>query len=184
MREPSAIPAVFTLTTITGRRKSEDREKVIATVEVNQRLANTTAVGLIPSIAIGGLCSLIIGIWAVFVAAAVMFAWLFLVYRRSRHGLGLRTLDAMVDRRRSLAGKFIQCGVVIEPSHYEPFQVMAATAEVHRPPEADFLDAFNQDPAPGEQAPVVSAGKTRRMLREERAEPVLDETNSLVDLIT
>ncbi|MPV51054.1 hypothetical protein GCG21_13765 [Pseudactinotalea sp. HY160] len=134
------------MTKITGRRRSDDREMIVGSFEVRKQHFTVFMLGLIPSMLVAGIFAFIVGVYAVFVAAVVMCAWFYLVQRRSKTGLHTRTWQTILDRKRTLAGKFIQCGVVIDPGSYDDYQVMAATMPVGR----GSLDAESVDVITGQ----------------------------------
>src|SRR5690606_32894997 len=80
-------PSLFTLTKITGRRRTEDRTIIIQSFEVNRRKFNVFLLGLIPTLPLTGIAALFIGAYSIVVPVLVMPLWFFLVDRRSPHGL-------------------------------------------------------------------------------------------------
>ena len=130
-------PHLFTLTKITGRRRTDDRTIIISSFEFNRRQFNVFLVGLIPTVLIAGVAATLIGVYALLVAALVMVAWFVLVERRSKTGLRTRTWQTLLDRRRTLAGKFIQSGVVIEDDFFDHYQVLHSAVPLSRVSLAD-----------------------------------------------
>lgn len=130
-------PHLFTLTKITGRRRTDDRTIVVSSFEVNRRHLNVFLLGLIPTFIATGAAATVIGVYALLVATMVMVAWFFLVERRSQVGLRTRTWRTIVDRKRTLAGKFIQCGVVVEDGLFADYQILRASVPLARASLAD-----------------------------------------------
>lgn len=163
-------PSLFTLTKITGRRRTEDRTIIIQSFEVNRRKFNVFLLGLIPTLPLTGIAALFIGAYSIVVPVLVMPLWFFLVDRRSPHGLQTATWQTIVDQRRSVAGKFLQCNQVLTDEDFEPYRVLEATVPVQRlslEAEAAAILA-GEDPVPLEPAPAVP---NRRRASSRQARP-------------
>lgn len=149
-------PHLFMLTKITGRRRNEGRTKIVGTFEMGRRRYQLALWGLIPTVAITGLAALIVGTYAIFVAAAVMGGWFLLVERRTSTGLRTHTWSALLDRRRSLAGKFIQCGQVLTGQPVPQLRIVGASVPLVRARASDdatlLLAGESATPVAGEHA--------------------------------
>lgn len=143
-----AVPSVYTLTTITGRRRNDDRETIVMSFEMRRRTFLLTLLGVLPSSVIGMIAALFIGSYGLLVGAAALGAWSYLVLHQSRTGLRLTTWRALLDRRaaKRTLGQFVQCGQVVlagPPEHVQVLQSMVLTTP-----------STEDDPA----APLMTAG--------------------------
>lgn len=134
-------PHLYNLTKITGRRRSEDRETVILTVDVNVRFFRALLWALAVSIPISLLFATLIGLYSIILCAVLVGVWLILVERTSTQGLRTKTWQTIQDRRKTLAGQFIQCNEVIDSAQFEPLQVLIADVEISRP-DPDHSEVF------------------------------------------
>lgn len=132
MSEQVSVPSVYTLTTITGRRRNEDRETIVLTFETRRKPFLLTLLGLVPSSLIGLISAAFIGSYGLFVAAAALAGWAWLIIRRSRSGLRQATWRTLLDKRasRKMQGQFIQCGQQVLDG--PPVQVQVLASMVYR----------------------------------------------------
>lgn len=156
--EQVQAPGLFTLTKITGRRRNEDREAIIMSFEVGRRHLAVFLTGLLPTLLVTGLAAIIIGLYALLVAVPVMAGWFFLVDRRSNKGLRTRTWRTILDKRNTLAGRFLQCGQVIDHSSFADYTVMAATVPARQPGLLEETSTLLM----GDNIPARSAHRPRR----------------------
>lgn len=136
------IPHVYTLTELTSAA-DQQRRVVILRTDLPRRAVVitvvTVAASFLPTVVLWSL----MGPWALFFPAAAVLAAFYLIERRTATGLHLRTYQAMWDRRKSVSGKFICCGVEIQPrmSGYGHI-VQAAMPSPFRSVPAASLDLF------------------------------------------
>lgn len=115
-----AVPSVYTLTTITGRRRNDDRETIVMSFEMRRRTFLLTRLGMLPSSVIGMIAALFIGSYGLLVGAAALGAWSYLVLHQSRPGDvvvldGVRLVGNIGAVTRSAAA-FGAAGVVLVDS--------------------------------------------------------------------
>ena len=121
-----AVP-MFSLTELTGREASAQRTVVIGTVEMNWRvwmvlvwtfpLAVIVAAFFYPFLQAGSLL----------IIPAVEGGALYMIHRRTRSGLKLRTYQALWDRKKSATNTFFICGQPIDLA-LDNFMVLANAA--------------------------------------------------------
>lgn len=178
-QEEVRAPHLFTLTKITGRRRTDDRTTVVSSFEFNRRHFNVFLIGLIPTAIITGIAATLIGIYSLLVSAVVMVAWFWLVERRSKSGLQTRTWQTIVDKKKTLSGQFIQSGVLITDEHFSDYQVLGASVPITRVSLADEASGLvaGQDPLPAAvmPQPVATATPAPARRRAGRPQPVLAE---------
>ncbi|MGC0250428.1 hypothetical protein [Pseudactinotalea sp. Z1748] len=180
-------PHLFTLTKITGRRRTDDRTIIVSSFEFNRRQFNVFLTGLGPTVLIAGIAATIIGIYALLVAVVVMVGWFILVERRSKSGLRTRTWQTLLDKRRTLAGKFIQSGVVITDDFFDHYQVVHSAVPLSRvslAQEATEVLAGSDGPALVGQpaAPQPAQVPARRRRSKRNPEPDVAATSPGYDL--
>jgi hypothetical protein len=138
--------SLYLLTAYTGRESGSERTTVIGTVEMKWRTFWIAAFALVP----GGLLTAIffplLNTWAFLWLFVVEGAAFYLIERRSREGLKLRTYQAFLDKRKSQSGTFFLCGQPIEVSGTEFGTIRQITAPVHvQVPGLDPADAISED---------------------------------------
>lgn len=151
-------PGLFMLTKITGRRRNEDREAIIMSFEVGRRHLAVFLTGLLPTLLVTGMAAIVVGLYGLLVTVPVMAAWFFLVERRSNKGLRTRTWRALLDKRSTLAGRFLQCGQVISDSDFCDYTVMSATVPARQPSLLQETSTLLM----GEARPATPAHRPRR----------------------
>lgn len=162
MSDEISAPHLFTLTEITGRRKTEDREMIIMSMEVRVRHVWVFGFGLLPALFITALAVPFLGIWSMPVPVIVLVVWFILVERRSKDGLRTRTWQTILDKRRTLAGQMIQCGKIVTEDMLSPVDVVRAAVPVARDTSSESFIGLTDGTAPLPPAPKVTKKRTDR----------------------
>lgn len=108
--------SLYLLTAYTGRESGSERTTVIGTVEMKWRTFWIAALALVPGGIITAIFYPFVNVWAFLWLFVVEAAAFFLIERRSREGLKLRTYQTMFDKKRSNVNTFFLCGQPIEVS--------------------------------------------------------------------
>lgn len=175
MSDGVSAPHLFTLTEITGRRKTEDREMIIMSMEIRVRHVWVFAFGLLPALLVTALAVPFLGIWSIPVPVIVLIIWFTLVERRSKDGLRTRTWQTILDKRRTLAGQMIQCGKVVTDDMLSPVDVMRAAIPVIRDSSSEAFIGLTDDALPPAPAPRQTRRRTPRKPRPvTRSQPSAD----------
>lgn len=143
------MPAMYSLTHLTGSRRNEHRRSVVLTFEVRQYAMWVFWISLGASAIPTLLFALILGPYAVVIPVVCVIAGFILWDTRQRNGMRLRTYQAILDRRR--ARKRARNGTVYAAGRPIP----KAQLVMHMPvtiPVRDTADA----------APVMVSGVRRR----------------------
>lgn len=100
---------MYTLTTITGRRRNDDRETIVMTFEIRRRTLLAVLAGLVPAVFTGMVAAMFIDSYGLLVGAATLGVWSYLVLHRARTGLRLVAWRALLHKRaaRAMQGKFV-----------------------------------------------------------------------------
>jgi len=101
---------VYTLTSLTGRKRNEGRAVIVNGFEFGRRALTVVAVAvgaaIIPSLILGAF----FGPLAVIITPAVsILAAFLLVEKRTRNGLQVRMYQSMLDKRKSNVNEFYIC---------------------------------------------------------------------------
>lgn len=123
---------LHTLTALTGRDAGANRTVIIQGFEARRRTVVVAAIGALPALLVTVVLWGVIGSYAALALPAVEALTFWLLEVRSRTGLQRRTYEALLDRKRSDAGQFTLCGLVIDPDLHELGTVMASTVPVQR----------------------------------------------------
>lgn len=175
MSDGVSAPHLFTLTEITGRRKTEDREMIIMSMEIRVRHVWVFAFGLLPALLVTALAVPFLGIWSIPVPVIVLIIWFILVERRSKDGLRTRTWQTILDKRRTLAGQMIQCGQVVTDDMLSPVDVMRAAIPVIRDISSEAFIGLTHDALPPAPAPRQTRRRAPRKPRPvTRSQPPAD----------
>lgn len=159
------MSSMYTLTAMTGREASASRTVVIGTVEFNWRvwmiLVWTSPLAVIVTIILWAF----IGQLALVGLPLVEGGALWLIHRRTRHGLRLRTYQAMWDKRKATLNQFFLCGQPIEINQSDYRKVMdnvAPYVAAPTPPGTAYVDPLPPyvavvlaDPEPTVAIPVT-----------------------------
>lgn len=147
------IPHVYTLTELTSAA-DQQRRIVLLRTDLPRRAVVITTITVVASFLPTVVLWRLMGPWALFFPAAAVAGAFYLIERRTATGLHLRTYQAMWDRRKSVSGKFICCGVEIQPrmSGYGHI-VQAAMPSPYRSAPTAPIDLFVDGSARAETAP-------------------------------
>lgn len=107
---------VYTLTELT-RNASADRRVVIQGFDLPMRGLAIVGVAAIPALLVAIVGWAFIGEYAIVLFFGVELAAYWLIETRSRRGLQLKRYQTIIDRCRSVDGRFTCCGVEIDPAH-------------------------------------------------------------------
>jgi len=147
---------VFVLSRLT-RNVAAQRRVVIQGFDLPARGLIIAGAALLPALLITAIMWVFLGMLAVIAIPIVEVAVFWLVESRTRSGLQLRQYQAFLDRRRSVAGKFVCCGTPFDPLHGTWGRVVGSTMSTapFRPSPERVVDvAFRQD--------VIPTRRTRR----------------------
>lgn len=142
---------VFTLSRLT-RNVAAQRRVVIQGFDIPARGLIIAGASLLPALAVTAIFWAFIGELAVVFIPIVELAAFWLIETRTRSGLQLRQYQAFMDKRRSIAGRFVCCGTIIDPLHgvWEDLVSSSIRAKSvpgpHLSPEDDIDAAFAIEP--------------------------------------
>lgn len=140
---------LHTLTALTGRDAGANRTVIIQGFEARRRTVVVAAIGALPALLVTVVLWGVIGSYAALALPAVEALTFWLLEVRSRTGMQRRTYEALLDRKRSDAGQFTLCGLVIDPDLHELGTVMASTVPVQ---------PSTSNPAPALVSPLAAPG--------------------------
>lgn len=118
---------MFSLTELTGREASAQRTVVIGTVEMNWRVWMVLVWTFPLAVIVAALFYPFLQAGAILAIPLVEGGALYMIHRRTRSGLKLRTYQALLDRKRSAVNTFFICGQPIDLS-IDKFMVLANSA--------------------------------------------------------
>ena len=118
---------MFSLTELTGREASAQRTVVIGTVEMNWRVWMVLVWTFPLAVIVAALFYPFLQAGAILAIPLVEGGALYMIHRRTRSGLKLRTYQALLDRKRSAVNTFFICGQPIDLS-LDKFMVLANSA--------------------------------------------------------
>lgn len=110
------MPPLFIMTKLTGAKSNEDRPVIFGGFEMQYRHFWIAVIALIPSVIFVAFFWLIMGQFAILWIFVIEGAAFFLIERRKREGLQLRTWQAIRDKSKANVGRLYLCG--------EPFQAI------------------------------------------------------------
>ncbi|MCU6479092.1 hypothetical protein [Arthrobacter sp. A2-55] len=128
----SNINSLYSLTPMTGRTSGSDRTTVIGTVEMKWRTFWIAAFAMIPAGILTAIFFPMLASWSFLWIPIVEFAAFYLIERRTKDGLQLRTYQAMVDKKRTTLNEYHLCGQQIDVSRVEFGMIRQITAPVER----------------------------------------------------
>lgn len=140
---------VFTLSRLT-RDVAAQRRVVIQGFDLPFRGLMIAGASFVPAVVVTIILWPLFGSLAIIAIPVVELAAFWLIETRTRSGLRLRRYQAFVDSRRSIAGKFVCCGEVIDPLHGVWGRVAASSISVEPflPPMPTRIDAVFETSAP------------------------------------
>lgn len=121
-----AVP-MFSLTELTGREASAQRTVVIGTVEMNWRVWMVLVWTFPLAVIVAAVFYPFLQAGAILAIPVVEGAALYMIHRRTRSGLKLRTYQALWDRKKAAVNTFFICGQPIDLS-LDKFIVLANSA--------------------------------------------------------
>lgn len=128
----AAYGSLYSLTPMTGRTSGSERTTVIGTVEMKWRTFWLTVLSLIPGGILTACFFPLLDVWAFLWLPIVTGGAFFMIERRSREGLGLRTYQGLLDRKKSSVNQFFLCGQPIEVGAAEYGTIRQITVPVPR----------------------------------------------------
>lgn len=149
----SSINSLYLLTHMTGKTSGANRTTVIGTVEMRLRTFWIGLGALVPGAILTACFYPVIGVYSFLLVPLAEFAAFYLIERRTREGLRLRTYQAMNDKRRAKDGVFYLCGQPLEVTE-TPF----GTIQQISVPVAGISDVpFRDTPAPAPRTDFEAA---------------------------
>ncbi len=150
---------VYSLTELT-RNASADRRVVIQGFDLPMRGLMIVGIAAIPALIVTLIGWLFVGQYAVVLFVGVEMAAYWLIETRSRRGLQLKRYQTILDRYRSIDGRFTCCGVEIDPLHGTWATIRSNS--IHRPtPDGFDVESLYREPLPA-QSPAQPPTPTTR----------------------
>lgn len=134
------INSSYLLTSMTGKEAGTDRTTVIGTVEMKMRTFWIGVIALVPGAILAGIFFPLLNAWSLLFIAAVEGAAFWLIEKRAKDGLKLRTYQAMFDKKRSDVGTFYLCGTPIDVSGTQFELIRTSTAPAPERTVEDFFE--------------------------------------------
>lgn len=137
----SAINSLYSLTPMTGRTSGADRTTVIGTVEMKWRTFWIAVFAMVPGGILTAVFYPMLDAWSFLWIAVTEALAFYLIERRSKEGLRLRTYQTFFDKKKSNINEFYLCGQRISVGG-EGFgtirQITAPVGRDDRPRKTDF----------------------------------------------
>lgn len=147
------MSTMYTLTAMTGREAAATRTVIIGSIEFNWRvwmiLLWTTPIAVLAAAVTWPL----LGQIAVFMIPLVEGLALFMIHRRSPHGLRLRTYQALWDKKRASLNTFLLCGHRIDIGSTD-YRLLQHNTAPYQPVAQPATGIANE---PTSDAPVATA---------------------------
>ncbi|MCC3299474.1 hypothetical protein [Arthrobacter caoxuetaonis] len=137
----SAINSLYSLTPMTGRTSGADRTTVIGTVEMKWRTFWIAVFAMVPGGILTAVFYPMLDAWSFLWIAVTEALAFYLIERRSKEGLRLRTYQTFFDKKKSNINEFYLCGQRIDVGGEEFGTIRQITAPVgpdDRPRKTDF----------------------------------------------
>ena len=131
---------VYDLTPMT--RSFKERRVVINGFDMSLRHLVVFVTGLFPGIVVMGILWALVGEYALFALVAIEALWFWLIIGRASTGAHEVNWRAIARKRASLDGRFICCGVVVDPFHGDWGHLVPASIPVRRHPFAQPIPEF------------------------------------------
>lgn len=136
----ASINSLYLLTPMTGRESSHGRTMVFATVEMKMRHFWIGVFAAAPGALLLLITWPLLGSLGVFWIVLTEAAAFFLIEKRSRDGLRLRTFQSLLDKSRSDVNVFQLCGQPVEVSDSAFGSITETTVAVKdKPDEPTFI---------------------------------------------
>lgn len=112
--------AMFSLTDLTGRNRDANRTTVIGTVEMKWRVWIILLIGFPFAILATVFALPFLGITALIFIPIVEGAAVYLIHRRTKSGLKLRTYEAILDKKKAVINRYYLGGqpIDMDPAQY------------------------------------------------------------------
>lgn len=110
----AAVNSLYSLTPMTGRTAGADRTTVIGTVEMKWRTFWIAIFALVPGGILTAVFYPMIDAWAFLWMAISEGLAFYLIEKRSKEGLRLRTYQTFFDKKKSNINEFYLCGQRID----------------------------------------------------------------------
>jgi len=151
---------VYSLTELT-RNASADRRVVIQGFDLPMRGLMIVGIAAIPALIVTIIGWVLVGEYAVLLFVGVEMAAYWLIETRSRRGLQLKRYQTILDRYRSIDGRFTCCGVEIDPLHGTWATIRSSS--VHRPVTDSFdVESLYREPLPTQPSARPAVPATRQ----------------------
>lgn len=134
-----SVASVYVLTPLT-RDAGKSRRVIVQGIDLPWRTVVITGSALIASLLPMAFMWLFIGQTALLVIPATIGAAFYLIERRTRSGLRLRTYQAALDKRRAVIDLFLCCGVPVDPSQNSVRRLKSSSAPAVRLDDIDSID--------------------------------------------
>lgn len=148
----AAINSLYLLTPMTGRTSGADRTTVIGTVEMRLRTFWIAVIAMVPAGLLTAIFSPMLGSFAFLWIPVIQAAAFFLIERRTKDGLQLRTYQALRDKKRSSVNTFYLCGQPVDVTGETFGTIRQITVPVHReedgtaPKQPTYFEDFEASP--------------------------------------
>jgi hypothetical protein len=110
----AAYGSLYSLTPMTGRTSGSERTTIIGTFEMRLRTFWLSLASLVPGGILTAVFFPLLDVWAFLWLPIITGGAFYLIERRSREGLGLRTYQGLLDKKNSSVNQFFLCGQPIE----------------------------------------------------------------------
>jgi hypothetical protein len=128
---------IYMLTAVT-RNAAANRRVVIKGFDIPARGLMIAAVAFIPALIVALVTAAIFGFVGFLMIPVVELATFWLIEGRTRNGLQQRNYRTFLDKKKSIAGKFICCGQEFDPLHGTWGSVVASSVTTYS--TADLFD--------------------------------------------
>ena len=139
MSTETSVASVYILTPLT-RDAGKSRRVIVQGIDLPWRTVIISGSALIASLLPMAFVWLFIGKAALLVIPITIAAAFYLIERRTRSGLRLRTYQAALDKRRAVINLFLCCGVPVDPSQNSVRLLKSSSAPAVRIDDLDAID--------------------------------------------
>lgn len=139
MSTPETVASVYVLTPLT-RDAGKSRRVIVQGFDVPWRNVMITGCALIVGLIPMAFMWMFVGQVAIFVIPITIGIAFYVIERRTRSGLRLRTYEAALDKRRAVVNLFLCCGVPVDPSQNSVRLLKSSSAPLVRIDDLDSID--------------------------------------------
>jgi hypothetical protein len=107
------MPPLFIMTELTGSRSNDERKIIFSGYEFDFRHFWIAIIAAIPGALLTAMFWPLLDTYAVLLLLLVEVAAFFLIERRARDGMELRTWQAIRDKKKAAVGHFYVCGAPV-----------------------------------------------------------------------